>query len=198
MWTDTVRRRWRIQRRRTRTPRIGSTWPTPSGGVHRLAPHDHLIFPLAGSGKRSVDTPLNNLPPPARPPLDVRRLLRDAGLRPRKSLGQNFLIDESALEQVAAAAAIRPQDTVLEIGAGVGSLTRHLAAAARQVAAVEIDPALIRILRFRARAFPECDRHRGGYPGPAGGTAGRAGSNRSGSRWRRTSRITSPRRSSAI
>jgi 16S rRNA (adenine1518-N6/adenine1519-N6)-dimethyltransferase len=101
-----------------------------------------------------VDTPLSYSASPALPPLDVRRLLRDAGLRPRKSLGQNFLIVESALERVAAAAAIRPQDTVLEIGAGVGSLTRHLAAAARHVAAIEIDPALIRILRSVLAPFP--------------------------------------------
>lgn len=68
-------------------------------------------------------------------------------MRPRKSLGQNFLIVESALERVAAAADLQPQDTVLEIGAGVGSLTRHLAAAARRVVAVEIDPLLIPILQ---------------------------------------------------
>jgi len=80
-------------------------------------------------------------------PLDVRRLLRDAGLRPRKSLGQNFLIHEGALRRVAAAADIRPEDVVLEIGAGIGSLTRHLAARARRVVAVEIDPLFLPILK---------------------------------------------------
>jgi 16S rRNA (adenine1518-N6/adenine1519-N6)-dimethyltransferase len=87
-------------------------------------------------------------PPLAAPsPLDVRRLLREAGLHPRKSLGQNFLIQEEALERVVAAAGLQAEDLVLEIGAGVGSLTRHLAAAARRVVAVEIDPQLIPILR---------------------------------------------------
>jgi len=93
-----------------------------------------------------VDTPLIKSFSSSSSPLDVRRLLREAGLRPRKSLGQNFLIVESALERVAAAADLQPQDTVLEIGAGVGSLTRHLAAAARHIGALasayveEVDP----------------------------------------------------------
>lgn len=101
-----------------------------------------------------MDTPLIKSFSPSSSPLDVRRLLREAGLRPRKSLGQNFLIVESALERVAAAADLQPQDTVLEIGAGVGSLTRHLAAAARHVVAVEIDPPLIPILHSVLAPFP--------------------------------------------
>jgi 16S rRNA (adenine1518-N6/adenine1519-N6)-dimethyltransferase len=80
-------------------------------------------------------------------PIDARRLLRAAGLRPRKNLGQNFLIDERSLALVAAAAEIAPGETVLEIGAGLGGLTRHLARAAETVIAMEIDPALIPILR---------------------------------------------------
>jgi 16S rRNA (adenine1518-N6/adenine1519-N6)-dimethyltransferase len=96
-------------------------------------------------------TPRGSISPPT---LDVHRLLRDAGLRPRKSLGQNFLISESALRRVAAAAGIDPQDTLLEIGAGVGSLTRHLAAAARRVVAVEIDPALLPILNSVLASSP--------------------------------------------
>jgi 16S rRNA (adenine1518-N6/adenine1519-N6)-dimethyltransferase len=101
-----------------------------------------------------MDSPLTETPLAVSPPLDVRRLLRDAGLRPRKSLGQNFLIQEGALAQVAAAAEIQPADVVLEIGAGIGSLTRHLAAAARRVVAVEIDPPLIPILHSVLASFP--------------------------------------------
>jgi 16S rRNA (adenine1518-N6/adenine1519-N6)-dimethyltransferase len=101
-----------------------------------------------------MDSPLSPRGSVPLPTLDVHRLLRDAGLRPRKSLGQNFLIDESALERVTAAAGISPQDTVLEIGAGIGNLTRHLAAAARRVVAVEIDPALIPILLSVLSAYP--------------------------------------------
>ncbi|MBN1439908.1 MAG: ribosomal RNA small subunit methyltransferase A [Anaerolineales bacterium] len=94
-----------------------------------------------------MDSSLSESSSGAVPPLDVRRLLRGAGLHPRKSLGQNFLVQEAALARVASAAEISPDDTVLEIGAGVGSLTRHFAAAARRVVAVEIDPALVVILK---------------------------------------------------
>jgi len=83
----------------------------------------------------------------------VRRMLASAGIHPRKSLGQNFLVDEDALARVAAAAEIRPDDVVLEIGAGAGSLTRHLAAQARRVIAVEIDPLLISVLRKALSSF---------------------------------------------
>ena len=74
--------------------------------------------------------------------LDVPRLLRQYGLHPHKSLGQNFLMDESALQKVIDAAQLTPQDVVLEIGAGLGSLTRHLANIANKVVAVEIDASL--------------------------------------------------------
>ncbi len=80
-------------------------------------------------------------------PLDVRKLLRESGLRAQKSLGQNWLVDESALARIAAAAQLAPQDTVLEIGPGLGSLTRHLAEAAGRVIAIELDAALIPLLR---------------------------------------------------
>lgn len=76
-------------------------------------------------------------------PLDVRHLLREFGLHPKKRLGQNWLVDESALARIAAAAELTRQDTVLEIGPGLGSLTRHLAEAAGRVTAVELDRALI-------------------------------------------------------
>lgn len=75
--------------------------------------------------------------------MDIKPLLRQFNLRPKKSLGQNFLIDERALSHVVHAAEIAPDDVVLEIGPGLGSLTRHLADAARQVIAVEIDRTLI-------------------------------------------------------
>lgn len=81
------------------------------------------------------------------PPLHVSALLKQYGLRPDKKLGQNFLQDDFALEAIAAAADIQPADTVLEIGPGLGSLTRHLAASAREVVAVELDPHLIPPLR---------------------------------------------------
>ncbi len=80
------------------------------------------------------------------PPLNVPNLLRLHHLSPRKSLGQNFLVDQHALEKVVDSAGIQPDDQVLEIGAGLGSLTRFLARAARRVVAVEIDQHLLPVL----------------------------------------------------
>ncbi len=81
--------------------------------------------------------------PPPLPPLHPAQLLRQYGLRPRHSLGQNFLHDPTALERIVAAAEILPDDTVLEIGPGLGALTRYLARAARRVIAVEVDSSLL-------------------------------------------------------
>lgn len=81
------------------------------------------------------------------PPLNISALLKQYGLRANKKLGQNFLQDPFALEAIATAAEINPSDTVLEIGPGLGSLTRYLAAAAKQVVAVEIDQEMIPALQ---------------------------------------------------
>ena len=86
-------------------------------------------------------------------PLNIRQILRRHNLWPKKQLGQNFLEDEGALEKVVAAADVQPADTVLEIGPGLGSLTRHLARAARRVVAVEIDSALLPPLEETLRPF---------------------------------------------
>lgn len=86
-------------------------------------------------------------------PLDIRSLLRRHNLHPKKSLGQNFLADEKALARVTAAAELTPADTVLEIGPGLGSLTRHLAQAARRVVVVEIDAALLPPLAESLRGY---------------------------------------------
>jgi 16S rRNA (adenine1518-N6/adenine1519-N6)-dimethyltransferase len=80
------------------------------------------------------------------PPLNVPDLLRRYGLRPRKSLGQNFLVDSVALRSIVTAAEIDEKSDVLEIGAGVGNLTRYLAAVANRVVALELDPNLLPIL----------------------------------------------------
>lgn len=84
------------------------------------------------------------------PPLNVPAILRQFGLRPSKGLGQNFLVDEYILQEIVSRAGITSADTVLEIGPGLGSLTRHLARVAGKVVAVELDkklfPALDSIL----------------------------------------------------
>jgi 16S rRNA (adenine1518-N6/adenine1519-N6)-dimethyltransferase len=77
------------------------------------------------------------------PPINISFLLKKYGLRPHKGLGQNFLHDPIALEKIVAAAEIGPDDTVLEIGPGLGSLTRYLAASAKVVVAVELDQHLL-------------------------------------------------------
>lgn len=87
------------------------------------------------------------------PPLHIPDLLRRFDLRPRKSLGQNFLADEHALAKVVATAELGPEDLVLEVGPGLGSLTRHLASRARQVVAVELDQNLLPPLREVLRPY---------------------------------------------
>ena len=79
----------------------------------------------------------------------IPALLRAYGLHPKKGLGQNFLADVSILGQIVAAADLAPGDTVLEIGPGLGSLTRLLAERAGRVVAVEIDQRLAAILGER-------------------------------------------------
>ncbi|MBN8654956.1 MAG: ribosomal RNA small subunit methyltransferase A [Anaerolineae bacterium] len=77
------------------------------------------------------------------PPLNAAAVLKRYGLRADKSLGQNFLQDHFALEKIAHAAEIQADDCVLEIGPGLGSLTRYLAVSARVVTAVELDADLL-------------------------------------------------------
>ena len=81
------------------------------------------------------------------PKLDVPRLLHKYGFKPNKELGQNFLIDPAALERIIEAADLSETDEVLEIGAGVGSLTRYLCRKVRRVIAIEIDHKLIPLLK---------------------------------------------------
>ena len=92
--------------------------------------------------------------PTALPALNVPELLHRYGLRPDKSLGQNFLIDEAALSRLVAAAEVKADDDVLEIGPGLGGLTRHLALCARQVTAVELDSNLLPPLREVLASYP--------------------------------------------
>jgi 16S rRNA (adenine1518-N6/adenine1519-N6)-dimethyltransferase len=87
-------------------------------------------------------------------PLNAAALLKRFGLRADKRLGQNFLQDESALEKITAAAEILEDDCVLEIGPGLGSLTRYLAVSAREVTAVELDPDLLAPLQAVLQPYP--------------------------------------------
>jgi 16S rRNA (adenine1518-N6/adenine1519-N6)-dimethyltransferase len=76
-------------------------------------------------------------------PADIRALAGRLGVRPSKRLGQNFVIEPGTVRRIAALANLRPDDVVLEVGPGLGSLTLALLeAGVRRVLAVEIDPAL--------------------------------------------------------
>lgn len=78
---------------------------------------------------------------------DIRRLLDEHGLSPTKALGQNFVADPNTIGRIVRLAAIEPDEHVLEIGPGLGSLTVALAATGAPVTAVEIDGGLVGVLR---------------------------------------------------
>lgn len=78
-------------------------------------------------------------------------MLRRLGLHARKSLGQHFLVDPSALDDSISAAEVSRQDLIIEVGPGLGVLTRRLAERAGQVVAVELDSQLASFLERRFR-----------------------------------------------
>jgi 16S rRNA (adenine1518-N6/adenine1519-N6)-dimethyltransferase len=75
-------------------------------------------------------------------PTDVRALAAGLGLRPTKTLGQNFVIDANTVRRIVRDAEVGPGDVVLEVGPGLGSLTLALLPAVSRVVAVEVDAAL--------------------------------------------------------
>ncbi len=82
-----------------------------------------------------------------------KQLLTKYQLEPKKSLGQNFLFDENVLARIVEAAEINPLELVLEIGPGLGSLTRVLAQTAASVTAVELDQRFLPILAHELAYF---------------------------------------------
>jgi len=79
-------------------------------------------------------------------PPALRALLDQHGLRPRRDLGQNFVVDANTVRRIAGLARVGPGDHVLEIGAGLGSLTLALADTGARVTAVEVDGGLVPVL----------------------------------------------------
>nr|WP_235503357.1 16S rRNA (adenine(1518)-N(6)/adenine(1519)-N(6))-dimethyltransferase RsmA [Aeromicrobium sp. Root495] len=73
---------------------------------------------------------------------DVRRLAEEIGLRPTKQKGQNFVVDGNTVRRIVRTSGVGPDDVVVEIGPGLGSLTLGLLEVAQHVTAVEIDPVL--------------------------------------------------------
>lgn len=76
-------------------------------------------------------------------PINISAVMQKYQLKPKKNLGQNFLVDDQALQRIVEIADLTPQDTVLEVGAGIGHLTRYLAREGGEVIAVEFDRNLI-------------------------------------------------------
>jgi len=81
-------------------------------------------------------------------------VVREFGFKPKKRLGQHFLIDEAVLECILSAAELSPEDIVVEVGPGLGILTEELAKRGAKVIAVELDSKLVDILRKRLVPFP--------------------------------------------
>lgn len=88
---------------------------------------------------------------------ETRSILRGYGIRPRKRWGQNLLVDERILEEIIEAAALKEGDTVLEIGPGIGTLTRRLIDNAGRVIAIEIDPLLVKLLKEELKDYDNID-----------------------------------------
>ena len=107
----------------------------------------HGLFSAASPGEPGLHPAMNGI---LLPPLNIPALLRRYDLRPSRGLGQNFLQENATLQKIVSAAELGPVDDVLEIGPGLGSLTRYLALSARSVTAVELDrklfPALESVL----------------------------------------------------
>jgi len=79
-------------------------------------------------------------------PADIRELAGRLGVRPTKTLGQNFVVDGNTVRRIVRAAEVASDDVVIEVGPGLGSLTLALLPAVRRVVAVEIDPVLAEAL----------------------------------------------------
>lgn len=86
-------------------------------------------------------------------PSKTSEILNKFGLTAQKRYGQNFLIDSNILEKIVASAGITKDDTVLEIGPGIGTLTQHLAEASKKVICVEIDKNMIPVLEYTLADF---------------------------------------------
>jgi 16S rRNA (adenine1518-N6/adenine1519-N6)-dimethyltransferase len=84
---------------------------------------------------------------------ETQEILKRYKLKPRDKLGQNFIIDEGIIERLVTRAEISSADVVFEIGAGIGTLTKHLIEKAKKVYVVEKDPSMAKILRDRFKDY---------------------------------------------
>lgn len=88
---------------------------------------------------------------------ETKRLLRKHRIFPKKRLGQNFMVDPSLFQRLAEYASLTSGDVVLDIGAGLGFLTRFLAEKCKKVLAVEADSRLVRILQESVKDLPNVE-----------------------------------------
>lgn len=89
--------------------------------------------------------------------MNPKTLLEYYEINPKKSLGQNFLHDPGTLEKIVAAAEIKPNESVLEVGPGTGLLTERLAVIAKKVIAVEVDERLQPLLDIQLEPYPNVE-----------------------------------------
>jgi 16S rRNA (adenine1518-N6/adenine1519-N6)-dimethyltransferase len=82
---------------------------------------------------------------------ELKNFLHQHNFRPKDYMGQNFLVDEDALNEIVRAGDLKPSDVVLEVGPGLGVLTKELVARAEKVIAVEKDEKLVRVLQSEIR-----------------------------------------------
>ncbi|MCD6402276.1 ribosomal RNA small subunit methyltransferase A [bacterium] len=83
----------------------------------------------------------------------IKNLLKQYQIRPSKKLGQNFLIDKGVIKKFIKACDFKEKDTILEIGPGIGTLTKEIAKKVKKVIAVEKDPKMIEILKEALKDF---------------------------------------------
>ena len=88
---------------------------------------------------------------------EVSALLNNYGLTPRRAFGQNFVVDPNTVRKIARLADVHEGDFVLEIGAGLGSLTLALAETGAEIVAVEIDNGLVEVLRENTALLPNVE-----------------------------------------
>lgn len=87
----------------------------------------------------------------------AKHLLRLYGFFPKKRLGQHFAVNSDILQRLVSHASLTEDDVVLEVGAGLGFLTQLLSSKCKKVVAVEVDPAVVRILRKQLHGLPNVD-----------------------------------------
>jgi 16S rRNA (adenine1518-N6/adenine1519-N6)-dimethyltransferase len=87
----------------------------------------------------------------------IRELLERHGLRPNRELGQNFLVEPAQARRLVELAGVESGDAVIEVGTGLGVLTRALAARAARVVSIEVDAGLVRALRAERMVAPNVE-----------------------------------------